>query len=129
MTTRDTAKRAIVPGSLPYGERTGFEAAIDRTLGGTRGAAPASVSPPAGVGAVLPRRTPLDFLLKSKVFKTSLPVTAGLSVGPGPGPSMDLSGLPLDRMARLQEIALNARSPVLRSHARILLRELARRGG
>lgn len=59
---------------------------------------------------------------------SDLPVTAGLSVGPGPGPSQ--AGAPAEdpRLEKYRLIATQARNPYLRHLARNNLRALTRKG-
>lgn len=80
----DKTQKAIEPGSTPYGERGNLEANISQGM--SPGAAPGApgVSPP-GVGAPTPT-DPIGALLSGEIKGDNLPVTEGLSVGPGSGP-------------------------------------------
>jgi hypothetical protein len=113
----------IDPGSTDYGDRAGLAAGVQGL-----GTNPSATQAPAGAGAPLtpPANSPLDLLLQGELGKSGNPLTAGLSVGPGPGPQYS----PMDDSydARLRTLATSARSPVIRQLARNLIRSRRLRG-
>ena len=116
---------AVTPGSMPYGERQKFAGSLQQAMPGGTGQGPPS---PPGLPPIVPQKDmgPLDVLTQG-VHSSADPVTAGLTVGPGRTPAAP--GAPLldqDKMSRLRDIAMNARTPVLRNAARQLLRQMAR---
>lgn len=114
-----TPSDAIAPGSIPYGEREQFAAAVD-SAGQAPGAAPAATSGAAGVGGPL---DPLRSMLTGGLAPSGDPVTSGLSVGPGASPALT-PGQNDPVQQRLLYIATNAKSPKLRTQARAALRGL-----
>lgn len=116
----------IEPGSTEYGDRQTLEAGL-ATLPSAPGGAPAP-SAPAGGGAppINGVTDPLGALMSGVIDPgQSGALTDGLSVGPGtPPPGQGEAEQPVK--TRLREIAMNARSPVLRAIARNELRRLTR---
>lgn len=120
----DTTKKAIAPGSIPFGERQGVEAGLEAVLGGGgEGQAPPSVP---RISSDDPFSSPMAALEGKGGFESNLPITAGLSVGPGPGPMPGLNDMPVPVVQRLQDVALHAKTPHIRQMALIALRRLAR---
>jgi len=113
---------AIQPGSIPQGQRAPLEAGLAQAVGQSQ-----APQPTAAAGAVAPpsggMNDPLAALLSGSVKPggASSPLTDGLSVGPGVTPSGDVQD---PRVVKLQEIATQASSPVLRAFARNGLRLL-----
>jgi hypothetical protein len=125
MTTRSDLVAGIQPGSLPHGNRAKLEEGLKSVVpapsptdpGGIGGAAP----PPDAAG------DPLAALLSGEINpgQGSAPLTDGLSVGPGVGPNGPTPSVSPE-MARLQQIAMQAKSPLLRQMARNELRRIVR---
>lgn len=100
-------RQNIDPGSIPFGQRQTLESRL----------------PEAASRLGLPSN-PLDPLAGGAIpANPDEEVTAGLSVGPGPGPA---AGPPESRADRLRMVALYAQSPVLRDAARRALRAQVR---
>ena len=127
MTSRATASdlvAGIEPRSLPHGERANLEANLPGAL-----AAPTGAPNPAAAGAAVQSaqlpgvEDPLAMLANGDVTLPAPegPVTAGLSVGPGPGPLQEQQD---PRVVRLQQIATEASTPLLRAAARAELRRI-----
>lgn len=124
MVTRDDLSRAIQPGSIEYGKRQQLEAGLasavpsPAAIGAEGGQAP-------GPGALPPSPdNPLASLLDGSITPpVEGPITSGLSVGPGPGPHGQVSPVS-PRMARLQQVAMQARNPLVRQMARNELRRM-----
>jgi hypothetical protein len=121
----DDISRAVAPGSMPFGQRQKFAGNLQSAMPGGSSQGPPS---PPGLPQIVPQQSmgPLDVLTQG-VHSSPEPVTAGLSVGPGrtpapPGTAM----LDQDRMNRLRDMAMNARTPALRNAARSLLRQMVR---
>lgn len=127
MATAEELSSAIEPGSLPYGERQGLEANLSAVTGG--GQAPAGPPPAPPGGGVEPGLTdPLGMLLGGEIPPDTDPVTAGLSVGDGPGPATEPQPWTDDYTERLRYIAQFANTPMLRAQARAALRHRVRGG-
>jgi len=120
----ERTRAAIAPGSTEYGDRGALEAAI----GSAGGGGPAA--PSAGGGGpttALPSATdPLGALLGGGITPGELPLTDGLSAGPGAGPNMGDDPMLSDYATRLRTLATEAASPMLRSAARNRLRRMSR---
>jgi hypothetical protein len=101
---------SIEPGSLPYGERQIVEENIQQA---------ASQRAPAPVPGQASGLTS-DRLASGPV--SDLPITDGLSLGPGSGPATSGSIAAGQSPAQLRLIAQNARNPLLRKNARDALR-------
>lgn len=118
----ERTQAAIAPGSTEYGERQNLEQGISSAMGAagqpTGGAQPAVPVPP------MPDN-PLGALLSGEIKGDQLPVTDGLSVGPGAGPPQN-DPMMSTRAQRLRTIATEAASPVARSAARRALRRMTR---
>lgn len=119
MATAEQMQSSITPGSLPYGERQSFEAALGQI---PPNPVPATMS---GGGAIPGMPTnPLDPLASGELRVNSDPITAGLSVGPGVGP--EAAAVPDSMIERYRIISTQAKSPVLRHLARRALRGAVR---
>lgn len=115
---------AIAPGSVPYGERANLESAISSVQ---NNAAPAASPAPAGAGVSASGSDPLGAMLGGELAPGALPVTDGLSVGPGRMPAAPEQSIsPVHQ--RLIALATQAKSPHLRVQARTALRLAVRRG-
>ena len=124
--TPSQAQAAIAPGSTPQGGRPQLEGAIAEALGGGGGAPAAGAAQGAAPEPQID--SPLGAMLGGLVKpQAGLPVTDGMSVGPGASPQAE-EGPPPDKMAKLQFIAQNAKTPHLRAMARNALRRLVRAG-
>ena len=122
MPNAEQVKAAIAPGSTPYGERGELEQAI-----GTSSAVSAPMPVQGRISSQDPfTGGPMAALLGQGGYTSDRPVTSGLSVGPGAGPAVDLSGLPLDVMKKLHVVATTAKSPQLRGAALLALRRIVR---
>ncbi len=119
--TQDQLNQSIEPGSIPHGDRQGLEQGL-ADIGG----APPSGGPP-GAGGPLPSPSnPLQSLLSGEVTPGGdVPLTDGLSVGPGSGGAQ---GVPDARKERLKILAQHAQSPTLRSGAMAALRKYDQEG-
>lgn len=115
----DQLRRNIDPGSIPFGQRQQLEQNLGQ-LG--QPASPAAVRAPIDQELGIPS-DPLDGLVSGEIPVGPDEVTAGLSVGPGPGPNV---GPPDSRVERLRMVAAQARSPVLRELARRALASTVR---
>lgn len=123
MTTRD-AQRAIEPGSVPHGERGALEQGLSEVLSNPqRGVQPV---PGGGPSPLAIPEDPIGALLSGEVAGDDLPSTAGLSVGPGPGPAQTQDVMLGTRAERTRQIAQEASSPMIRAAARNELRRMAR---
>ena len=101
---------SISPGSLEYGDRQVVEDRIQQAAI----AAPAPRTPGAAASATQ------DRLGQGPV--SNLPVTSGLSVGPGAGPSNKQMVEQSANIDKWRIMAQNGRSPVIRKMARDALR-------
>ena len=111
MVSADELTKSISPGSIPYGERGAVEDRMAQVV--AQGQSPAQATPGAA------SRGGLEKLGKGPV--SDMPVTSGLSVGPGPGNNPDpMAGMP--GVDQLRIIAQYSRSPRLRMLARDALR-------
>lgn len=113
MASADEIARSFEPGTLEYGDR---EVLTDRIHQSLAQAQPPQARPPGRVS----ERT--NSRLEGGPV-SDLPVTAGLSVGPGPGPNVNT----VDRMPhvdKLRLVAKEARNPALRKLARDTLRAM-----
>ena len=121
----DVAK-AIEPGSTESGDRAGLEQGLQAAQGGAPVGAPGQ-APPAAGGLNIPE-DPIGGLMSGEVRgNADLPITDGLSVGPGAGgetgidPSMQTS-----RANKVRDLAMNASTPAIRAAARNELRRMLR---
>lgn len=111
MVSADELSRSISPGSTEYGDRQVIEDRMAQIM--AQGQAPAQATPGAA------SRGGLEKLGQGPV--SELPVTSGLSVGPGAGNNPDpMEGMP--GVDQLRIIAQYSRSPRLRMLARDALR-------
>jgi hypothetical protein len=113
---------AIAPGSIPHGDRAGLEAGLSAAMGTSTGGGGAPAAGPSGISGLGPN-DPLGAALSGEIGPGDQPLTAGLSVGPGAGSMMDVPA-DFDLRQRLAVVAETAKSPVLRTYARIALRSL-----
>ena len=126
MTAREM-QRSISPGSTEYGERQVLEEGLASVAGGGDTGSSGGGSVPAPTHPA--RGNPLSDLIAGNINPDSQePVTAGLSVGPGDGPSRAPSAINSDIGMKLQAVAKHAASPVLRRLAQDRLRRLHRKG-
>lgn len=115
--TKDQISKSITPGSMDYGARSSFNAALS---GGA--APPSGAAAPPDAGVAPGAADPLGMLLGGALGPPgSEPVTSGLSVGPGPGAAQG-SVTPDDISERLRLVAQNAKTPMMRAMARAALR-------
>ncbi len=120
MASADDITRMVEPGSLEYGDRQALKGKLETALaqGGGGGGVP-QPGPTASTGGAT---NPMSRML-GKPSDSELPVTDGLSVGPGAGPGRSPSALAESpRIGKLRMIALEAKSPLLRYYARLALR-------
>jgi hypothetical protein len=102
---------SIDPGTIEQGERGGLEDQMRQVLAQqTAGTAP----PPPGATASLAQQS-----LQTRPTSDS-PVTAGLPLGPGPGPRPSFTEAP--EVEHYRVIAQHARNPMLKAYARNALR-------
>ena len=124
MTVRD-AQRAIEPGSTESGDRQVLEAGLSDALGGSGG--DPGAQPGEAPGSVSIPEDPVGALTSGAVGGDDLPVTDGLSVGPGAGGD---GGPPASmltpRAEKLRDLAQNASVPGVRQAARNELRRMIR---
>ena len=118
----DATQAAISPGSTAYGERQNLEQGISQAMGSA--GQPTSGAQPASPVAPVPDN-PLGALLSGEVQGDNLPVTDGMSIGPGAGPA-DQHPMMSTRAQRLRTVATEAASPVARAAARRALRLMTR---
>lgn len=117
--------KAIEPGSTEYGTRQGLEADLASVSG-------APVQGGAAAGAGVPQMTipedPIGGLLSGEApGNDQLPVTDGLSVGPGMGGPTGVDPKMLTpRAERVRDLAINATSHSIRQAARNELRRMHR---
>ena len=125
MPNADDISRSIAPGSLPYGERQEVAGNLQAALGGAagQGAGPAPVAEEAG-DPVDAEIDPMERLLAGE-HSSDLPITSGLSEGPGSTGLRTKDETP--KVERLRAVAMHAKSPVLRYQARAALRREMRR--
>jgi len=107
---------SIEPGSTEYGDRQVIEdriqqAAVQRAEPRTPGAVSGATRDRLSQGPV-----------------SNLPITSGLSVGPGAGPAVSAGPLEGQDIEQFRLIAQNARNPLLRKLARDALTAIVRRG-
>ena len=109
--------KSIQPGSTESGQRQVLEQGLAE-LGA--GQAPTPSAPPGG-GALPSPGNPLQSLLSGEVVpEGNVPLTDGLSVGPGAGGTQ---GPPDSRKERLKLLSQHAQSPTLRAGALAALRK------
>lgn len=119
----EQTRAAIAPGSTEYGERGALEAAIGTAVGG--GAAP-SAGTGGGTAAIPGATDPLGALLSGAVTPQDLPVTDGLTAGPGAGPNRGADPMLGQYAQRLRTLANEAASPMLRQAATRRLSRLSK---
>jgi hypothetical protein len=118
---------SIEPGSIPYGERGQLQDNISSVMSGASGGQQGGGGAPAGGGAPPPLPStgdPMASLLGGAVAGDDLPVTDGLSIGPGAGaPTNDpMLGT---KAQKYRSLATEASSPAVRALARQALRKMA----
>jgi hypothetical protein len=115
---------AIAPGSIEYGKKE----QLVRALGGMMAGAPrnpraTTPAPPKGNRGGQAPGDLMGMLTGGALPPAGLPLTDGLSVGPGAGPVLqDASSIPSALEDRLRLVALNAKTPMMRAMARNALR-------
>lgn len=115
---------SIEPGSVPYGDRQTLEAGLAELAGG---AAPGPMGGPMAPPGAAPQGDDMldpEGILASETI-SDLPITSGLTVGPGEGPFQGIAAT--TEQQRLQELAINANSPLIRYMAMVALRQLRHR--
>lgn len=125
-----TARDAIQPGSIPYGERQTLEENLPLATAGPAGpgGGPGEGAPDDGGSVAIPE-DPIGALLSGEVEPDSgEPSTAGLSVGPGRGPAQEDDVMMSGRAEKIRMLATEASSPMIRAAARNELRRMARKG-
>jgi len=116
MPTADEISRSIEPGSTEYGDRQVLQDRMAQISAQTGGQAP----PPA---------TPAPAMSKLASGGVSeLPVTDGMSVGPGAGPATAANPAESPLIERYRLIATTARNPQLRQLARKQIEILLNQG-
>jgi hypothetical protein len=114
MVNADQISKSISPGSTEYGDRQVVGDRIAQVMQQTKKPA---TSPPGAAS-----QGGLDKLKAGPV--SDLPVTSGLSVGPGAGATLDpMANMP--EVEKLRILATNGRSPRMRALARDALRAKA----
>jgi hypothetical protein len=121
----DLTSQAIAPGSLPYGDRGPLEQGLSAAMAGGGAPAGGSTAGAPAMGPAVPPEGALGSLLSGAVKPSGVPLTDGLSVGPGSSP-VDSGALLGDRATKLRAIATQASSPLLRKMAIDELRRMAR---
>lgn len=123
MANADDIMSTLEPGSTDYGDRQVLTNQLQEALASSQQQGPmvpAGTPPPPEPGG-----SELDYL--DAEHSSDLPVTDGLSVGPGASPpSVNPTDSP--KIEKLRLIATGARSPVLRHMARNALKAEIRRG-
>ena len=123
MTVRDS-QRAIESGSTESGDRQVLEDGLSQVLGGSGAAGGGAPS----AGNVSIPEDPVGGLLSGAVQGDELPVTDGLSVGPGAGgESAQPASMLTPRAEKLRDLAQNASVPGVRQAARNELRRMIRK--
>jgi len=117
--------KAIEPGSTASGDRQELEAGLSSVLGGG-GAGGPGASPAAG-GLNIPE-DPIGALLSGDASgDPDIPLTDGLSVGPGAGgPDKIHPAMKTSRATKVRDLAMNASTPAIRQAARNELRRMMR---
>lgn len=128
MPDSNLAQKAISPGSTEFGDRQGLEQGLGDVLNAGPSPAPSGGPLPAAPDGAQAGLDPINALLGG-LHTSDLPVTSGLRQGPGRAPlAPGASQLPATTMQKLQQVALNAKSPQMRHMARVSLRRIARNG-
>ncbi len=117
--------KAIEPGSTEQGDRAALEQGLQQVSGGAASAP--GQAPPAAGGLNIPE-DPIGGLLSGQVNgNPDLPITDGLSVGPGAGADTGLDpSMQTSRAAKVRDLAMNASTPAIRAAARNELRRMLR---
>ncbi len=124
MVTASELRRNIDPGSTEFGDRGPLEEGMSAIASATN---PAGAAPGGGPqGGAVPGPTPagqdpLAAMLGGGIASRGLPITDGLSMGPGETPSAE-APLPSALEQRLKLIMENATSPYVREIASRALR-------
>lgn len=130
MATADQMGAAISPGSIEYGQRGEVESMLGNVMRARQqqsGAPVAGGLPGPSAAGGSPDEL-LDMLVGGRVKPLpNLPLTDGLSVGPGAGRMQETASTPSSMEDRLRLIAVNAKTPQLRAMARMALRSETRR--
>ena len=116
MATADQLRKSIEPGSIPHGDRAGLE----QNLGELPSTGAAAAAGPAAGGSPVSGADPLGAITSGEINPggQNVPLTDGLSVGPGQGGPADI---PSEKNQRLQILAQASRSPQIRAAARLAL--------
>ena len=116
MATADQLRKSIEPGSIPHGGRAGLE----QNLGELPSTGATQPAQPAVGGAAPSGADPLGAILGGEVNPggQNVPLTDGLSVGPGQGGPADI---PSEKNQRLALLAKASRSPQIRAAARLAM--------
>lgn len=130
MPTADELRRAIEPGSTAYGDRQVLEQGLSDVAQNMDQGGPAPVASGGAAGPAIPPGPddPLSMLLGGDLEPEAVPLTDGLSVGPGRGAPEAENPWTDSYTERLRAIAQFAKSPLLRSQARAALRFRVRGG-
>ena len=111
----DDLQKSIQPGSVPSGERDDLEAGLAQAVGGGAGAAP--TAPPGGASSFPSMSSPLGAMLSGEVKQDGLPLTDGLSNGPGAGPSRGNPVMQSPEAVKLRSLAEHSKTPLVRALA------------
>jgi hypothetical protein len=112
---------AIEPGSIPYGDRQTLESNLPAALSQAEAAAgPVGAG---GPGGPVPG-DPLQALLGGEIDSPDLPITDGLSMGPGASPMAEMGPMQTPRAERVRQLATQATNPRIRAAARMELRRM-----
>ena len=116
MATPDQIIKSIEPGSIPSGQR----GQLEQNIGQLPSSGPSQAAQPAPGGGIPSSSDPLGALTSGAVNPgdANVPLTDGISVGPGDGGAGDV---PDDQQQRLSLLAHGSRSPAIRSAARLAL--------
>lgn len=126
MPSADDIARTIEPGSLEQGDRQAVASQLQQAIPSLQGQGSPS-GPAPGAPAPGAPTDPMARLLNGG-YGSDLPVTDGLSVGPGAGPSSAAQGIASSPLIeRLRLVATEAKSPLLRQQARQALRREIRK--
>lgn len=122
--TGDQMGAAIAPGSIEYGKKEQLVKSLGSMMAGShRPAGAATPAPPAGLQGGDAPDDLLGMLSSGEMPPSEVPLTDGLSVGPGAGPvAPGISSIPSAMEDRLRLVALHAKTPMMRAMARNALR-------
>lgn len=126
MPSGDDIGRSITPGSIPYGEKQALQSNISGAVS-KNSASAAGPQARKGRSGPQPLGNPMDKLLAGD-YKSDLPVTSGLTKGPGRSPSQVSQEMLSPKMERYRQLALMGKNPMMRKLARDALRRAALNG-